>query len=312
MKQKLRVGIVTPAFFYVPFWAACDKGWYAQAGLDVEVIDVGGIDGVTHKLKTGELEIGVGSPEHVIHDVEAGGLLRMVGGNVNRLTHSLIAQPEIKQLSDLRGKVLGVSALSGGTSSLFMDILEKSAGLRYPEDYTMVEAGPVPPRHHKLLRREIDACMQTDPHNYLAEDAGLSNLGAVVDWIPYFQFTSINVHQKWARNHREALITFLEVSIRASQWTFADRVGAVSLAVEKMGIQEDYANRAWEDHADIGALPQDLHLNNKSIQTAIEMMRRDRSAKHTIAAHTPSDKYADASYLREAQQRAGVPEHLFD
>ncbi|MDB5940193.1 MAG: transporter substrate-binding protein [Polaromonas sp.] len=312
MNSKIRVGIVTPAFFYVPFWAACDKSWYADAGLDVEIIDVGGIDGVTRMLKTGELEIGIGSPEHVIHDVEAGGSLRMVGGNVNRLTHSLIAQPEIKQLSDLRGKVIGVSALSGGTSSLFMDILEKAAGLHYPNDYTMVEAGPVPPRHDKLMRREIDACMQTDPHNYLAEDAGLSNLGAVVDWIPYFQFNSINVDQNWAQSHCDELVRFLEVSIRASQWMFADRAGAVSLAVEKMGIKDDYASRAWDDHAHIGALPQDLHLNDKSIQTAIEMMRRDRSAKHAIAAVTPSEKYADTSYLQAAQRRAGVPEHLLD
>lgn len=310
MKHQIRVGIVTPAFFYVPFWAACDKGWYADAGLDVTVLDIGGIDGVTRLLKSGELEVGIGSPEHVIHDVEAGGPLRMVGGNVNRLTHSIIAQPEIKSLRDLRGKVIGVSALSGGTSSLFMDILEKAAGLKYPGDYTMIEAGPVPPRHHKLMSREIDACMQTDPHNYLAEDAGLSNLGPVVDWIPYFQFTSINVRQDWADQNRPNLVRFLEVSIKASQWMFEDKEGAIALAMEKMGIKEEYARRAWDDHVDIGAVPPDLHLNDKSIQTAIEMMRRDRSAKHGIAGDAPSSNYIDISFLREAQRLAGVPAHL--
>ncbi|MDB5966025.1 MAG: ABC-type nitrate/sulfonate/bicarbonate transport system periplasmic component-like protein, partial [Polaromonas sp.] len=65
----------------------------------------------------------------------------------------------------MRGKTIGVSALSGGTSSLFVDILER-AGLHYPGDYTMVEAGPVPPRHEQLMNRIIDAGMQTDPHNY--------------------------------------------------------------------------------------------------------------------------------------------------
>ena len=191
----------------------------------------------------------------------------MVGRNVNRLTHSIIARPEIKSLGGLRGKVIGVSALSGGTSSLFMDILEKEAGLKYRGDYTMVEAGPVPPRHHKLMNREIDACMQTDPHNYLAVDAGLADLGPVVNWIPYFQFNSINVRQDWADQHRQIFVRFLQISIRASQWTFADRDGAVALAVEKMSIKEEYARRAWDDHVDIGVLPVDLHINDKSIQT---------------------------------------------
>jgi len=144
MNTALHVGIVVPAFFYVPYWAAHENGCYQELGLDVKFTVYGGIDPLTKALKTAQVDIGIGSPEHVIHDIEAGGELRMVGGNVNRLTHSLITQPEIKTLKDLRGKTLGVSALSGGTSSLFIDILERE-GLRHPEDYTIVEAGVVPP-----------------------------------------------------------------------------------------------------------------------------------------------------------------------
>lgn len=309
MKERIRVGIVTPAFFYVPYWAATDKGWYAELGLDVEVIDLGGIDAVTKALKDSSIEVGVGSPEHVIHDVARGGKLRMVGGNVNRLTHSLIAQPEIKKLEDLRGKVIGVSALSGGTSSLFIDILER-AGLQYPDDYSMIEAGPVPPRHEKLLKREIDACMQTDPHNYLAEDAGLTNLGAVAQWIPYFQFTSVNVDVDRGQRNPDALTRFLAASIRASRWMVDDKEGAIKLAQSKMGISERYARRAWDDHAELEAVPLDLHLDSRSIQTCIDMIRRDRSAKLAISADMSPQKVVDVSFLRDAQKLAGVAECL--
>jgi len=309
MASRIRVGIVTPAFFYMPTWVAVDRGWYAEVGLDVEVIDKGGIDAVTKSLQAGDIEIGIGSPEHVIHDVEAGGQLRMVGGNVNRLTHSLIAQPEIKMLQDLRGKVIGVSALSGGTSSLFVDILER-AGLTYPDDYTMIEAGPVPPRHKKLMNREIDACMQTDPHNYMAEDSGLSNLGPVVDWIPYFQFNSVNARGDWAESHRQDLVHFLAVSIRASHWIFKNREEAVDMASAKMSVERRYADRAWEDHAGIDALPVDLHLNARSIQKCMDMIKHDRSAKHVISINSNPANYVDTSYLKVAQQMAGVPEQL--
>jgi len=257
-------------------------------------------------LQDGRIDVGIGSPEHVIHDVEAGGQLRMVGGNVNRLTHDLIAQPEIKCLEDLRGKVIGVSAFSGGTSSLFIEIL-KGVGLNYPGDYEIVEAGVVPPRHNKLMRREIDAGMQTDPHNYIAVDAGLSNLGAVSDWIPYFQFTSINVRLDWAQGHSGTLVKFLAASIKASRWMAQNEEGAVTLARQRMGVEERYARRAWHDHLDGDALPLDLHLNARSIETAIDMIRKDRSADLRIAAGSTPERYVDVSYLGEAQRLAGVP-----
>jgi len=84
MVERIHLGIVVPAFFYVPYWAGVNKGFYEQEGLDVRITSFGGISPLTKALKSGELDIGVGSPEHVIHDVESGGPLRMVGGNVNR------------------------------------------------------------------------------------------------------------------------------------------------------------------------------------------------------------------------------------
>ena len=306
MLDQLHLGIVVPAFFYVPYWAADEKGFFRNKGLDVRITVYGGIDALTRALRQGEVQVGIGSPEHVIHDVEAGGRLRMVGGNVNRLTHHLIAQPEIKRLEDLRGKVLGVSSLSGGTSSLFVEIL-KRVGL-HPGEYEIREAGVVPPRHEKLMRREIDAGMQTDPHNYIAEDAGLSNLGAVSQWIPYFQFNSVNVQLDWAEAHASVLVRFLAAAIGASRWMADNQDGAVALAQQRMGVEERYARRAWHDHVDGDALPLDLSLNARSIATAMEMIRKERSASFAISDGAKPESYVEISYLREAQRLAGVPE----
>jgi NitT/TauT family transport system substrate-binding protein len=305
MTQQLELGIVVPAFFYVPFWAAERKGFFAQQGLDVTITAFDGIDPLTAALKEGRSHIGVGSPEHVIYDVEQGGSLRMIGGNVNVPTHDLIAQPEIKTLTDLRGRLLGVSSLSGGTSSLFIEILER-AGLKYPEDFRMVAAGVVPPRHTKLLNREIDACMQTDPHNYIAEDAGFSNLGPVKSWIPFFQFTSINVRADWAAAHRDEVVRFLVASIQASHWMAENDEEAIALAVEKMGVEERYARRAWHDHVDTDALPLDLDLNPISIETALDMIRKDRAATIKVSDESDWQCYVDQTYLAEAHRRLGM------
>ena len=302
MTRHLALGIVVPAFFYVPFWAADRKGFFAEQGLDVSIKVLDGIDPLTAALKEGRVDIGVGSPEHVIYDVEEGGRLRMIGGNVNVPTHDLIAQPEIRSLAELRGRTIGVSSLSGGTSSLFVEILER-AGLKYPGDFTMVAAGVVPPRHVKLLRREIDAGMQTDPHNYMAEDAGFSNLGPVKSWIPFFQFTSVNVDVDWATAHREEVVRFLAASIRASHWMAENEEEAVAIAMEEMVVEERYARRAWRDHVEGDALPLDLDLNPESIGTALDMIRKDRAATVRVSDSSDWTSYVDGTFLAEAQGR---------
>jgi len=302
--NKLRVGIVTPAFFYVPYWLAQSKGFYREFGIDIDIVDLGGIVEVTQALRDDEIQLGIGSPEHVIHDVEDGGDLRMYGGNVNRLTHSLIVQPEIESIEQLRGKVIGVSALNAGTSSLFMDLLARH-GLG-PSDYTVVVAGPVPPRHYLLLDGKIDAALQTDPHNYMAEDAGLRNLGMVSDWIPYFQFTSINARSAWADANADVLIGFLRASIRGSQLMFGDAAEAIAAAGAHQQVERRYLVRAWEDHV-TGAVPADLHLDRRSIAKATELMRRDRTEAHRFRSDGSPVRYVQLAPLEAAQRAEGLP-----
>jgi NitT/TauT family transport system substrate-binding protein len=307
---SIRVGIVTAAFFYTPYWAALKNGWYADRGLDVEILNLGGIERITREQKEGHIEIGVGSPEHVIHDVEQGGELRMIGGNVNRLTHSLIVQPGISTLTDLKGKRIGVASRTAGTSSLFMGVLE-DLGLHYPGGYEVVEVGAVPPRHELLLKGEIDAGMQTDPHNYMAEDAGLTNLGPLSQWIPEFQFTSINVRKSWAQQHEAQVTAFLEATIQGSRFMVEHRDAAIDIAQEHMHISRRYLEKAWIDHSS-GAVSLDLHLSAAGLRTAIALIRRDRNQSFQVAGDAVPAKYVEDSYLRAAQRAAGLPERVFN
>ena len=75
-------------------------------------------------------------------------------------------------------------------------------GLNYPGDYQVKHTGGVPPRHKALLAGEIDAGLQSVPWNYVAEDAGMNNLGDAIDYVPDWQFVSVNVNGAWAAANR--------------------------------------------------------------------------------------------------------------
>jgi hypothetical protein len=108
--------------------------------VDIELYEP--IDEVTERLIDGRVQLAYGVTEHVILNRENGGSLLIIGGNVNKLAFSLMANNLIKKPEDLRDKTIGVSSLNAGSSSLIMQTLEIHE-LYYPKDYSITEVGPI-------------------------------------------------------------------------------------------------------------------------------------------------------------------------
>jgi hypothetical protein len=57
-------------------------------------------------------------------------------------------------------------------------------GMQQPTDFQFVMAGAHPQRWEALKAGTLDAAIQLVPFNYIAEEAGLPNLGDVEDYVP--------------------------------------------------------------------------------------------------------------------------------
>src|SRR5215470_17207775 len=140
--KKLTFTAVSRNYFNMPVWIAQHRGMFADESLDVAIELYEGVDEVTNRLRDGRAELAYGITEHVVLDSEAGGFLEIVGGNVNRLPFSFITGKNIRTFEDLRGKVVGVSSIEAGSSSLVMKLLA-ARGLEHPHDYEMRAVGPI-------------------------------------------------------------------------------------------------------------------------------------------------------------------------
>ena len=134
--------------------------------------------------------------------------MRLIAGNAGKLVHSLIARAPFKPIADLKGATVGILNMKEGTFFQIKTMLA-THGLNFPADYKVTETGGVPPRHKALLDGAIDAGLQSVPWNYVAEDAGMNNLGNVIDYVPDWQFVSINANSEWAAANRDLLVRFL-------------------------------------------------------------------------------------------------------
>jgi ABC-type nitrate/sulfonate/bicarbonate transport system substrate-binding protein len=200
------------------------------------------------------------------------GTLTIVAGNARKLANGLIARRGITSVADLRGGTVGVSHRSEGTALLATEMLG-AHGLQ-PGDYQLKAIGIASARWELIQRGELDAGLQTPPHKYIAEDEDYPNLGEISDYVPDYQFTTLNVREEWADQHGDELRAFLGALSRATQWLYDEPAAATGLATEVLGTTPEYARRDYEHFASTRSLTPDLTLSDPGMARVVEVMRR--------------------------------------
>jgi ABC-type nitrate/sulfonate/bicarbonate transport system substrate-binding protein len=297
MPDKIAAGLVSRTYFNMPLWIAQEHGFFADENLAVEGTIHGNASQIP-PLLDGTFQVYIGSTESVIENVNDGGPLRIVAGNCGKLVHSLIARAPFKRVEDLRGRIIGIFTEKEGTFFHAKAML-KAHGLNYPGDYQIRHTGGVPPRHKALLAGEIDAGLQSVPWNYVAEDAGMNNLGDVANYVPDWQFVSVNVNREWAAANRGTLVRFLRAMQRGTDWLYANRASASAIAARELPAPVSHAERAWDFFTGSNALTRDASVNMKGLQQVISTLKE--AGLLAAAASDDPGTYVDSTYLREAQ-----------
>ena len=297
MPDKIAAGLVSRTYFNMPLWAAQEHGLFAKEGLKVEGT-IYGNESQVPPLLDGRFQVFIGSPELAIQNQAEDGPLRIVAGNTGKLVHSLISRAPFKRVEDLRGRMIGIFTDKEGTF-FHVKAMLAAHGLNYPGDYQVKHTGGVPPRHKALLAGEIDAGLQSVPWNYLAEEAGMNNLGDVINYVPDWQFVSINVNSQWAEKNRDVLVRFLRVILRATEWLYANRDEASAIAARELPAPIGHAERAWDFFTSTDALTRDVSVNLKGITQVIATLKETGLLRR--GAPDDPKTYIDDSYLKAAR-----------
>ncbi len=137
-----------------------------------------------------------GAADQAVALVEDGGAdAVIVAGGDNGFNH-LFVQPEIRTLADLRGKTVAADVANTGWSFVLYRMLRQHGLAR--TDYTVAEVG-APFRRFAAMRDDhMAAAILNPPFAFHARDAGLRDMGAVVDTIGPYLGTVPYVLRGWA------------------------------------------------------------------------------------------------------------------
>jgi ABC-type nitrate/sulfonate/bicarbonate transport system substrate-binding protein len=301
--QLLRIGGAAVGFNWLPVIAAERQGMFARRDLEIDIQRLGAVDRATAAVKNGDLDLVITPPEGAMRDCASGGNLRIIAGNVNRLPLSLIANPRIHCIEELRGARLGTSSMTEGTALYTMEVLRKH-GLNYPGDYEFSVVGVHPARWKALQQGTIDAAVQLIPLNFVAEDAGFTSLGEVSDYIPEIVFTALIVDRAMAEKRRGHIVSFLQALMEGTRWIYesANDDALVALTRELTQAEGKYGQRALDYMRAKKVFSPDLSVPTAAFAKSIELMQKAGLADEHLAKD--ANRVLDDTYRMAALRNA--------
>ncbi len=232
-KHRLRV-MVFPGGANLPLWVAAEKGFDSRAGLEVVLTPTPNSVALVRALMAGEQDIAMSAFDNVVGYQEGQGEVPLEQAPdlfafmaFSRGTLRLVVRPEVTSYAELRGKTLGVDAISTGYSMALVKLLQLG-GLQ-PGDYRLESVGGTAMRAEALMQGKIAGTMITSPLELAPEAQGCRRLANAIDVLGPYQTIVGAARRSWAIANRDRLIDFIRASLAALEWLFdpANRAEAV-------------------------------------------------------------------------------------
>ena len=127
---KVRLAEVTHSSFYSPLYIALEKGYFKEAGIDLELILTPGADKVSAAVLSGDVEIGFAGAESAIYvyKQDESDYLQLFAGLTKRDGQFIVSRKEIKdfKLEDIYNKEILVGRSTGMPALNFLNALKKN------------------------------------------------------------------------------------------------------------------------------------------------------------------------------------------
>lgn len=178
--KKVPMGLPSFTIEQLPYQLAEKKGYFKEEGLSPEFILMKSTT-ITQAMAAQSILYSMAATSVIAAAVSGIDVKVLSVGSVKTLMF-LMAKPEIKRISDLKGKRIGVSGI-GGSSDIGLRAMLSANGVN-PRETTIIAIGATDVRLIALKTGAIDASPLSLPFNFQAEPLGFRNLGFVGDYMP--------------------------------------------------------------------------------------------------------------------------------
>jgi ABC-type nitrate/sulfonate/bicarbonate transport system substrate-binding protein len=301
----LRVNVFRSAT-NIPIYMAEEMGAFAKRNVRVELQFTPNSSEQRAGLAAGRADLAHTAADNAVAMVEVAKVDAVIVGGGDSGLLELFVRPEIKALSDVRGKAMVVDAPNTAYALVARKIL-KNAGLVDGRDYRLVPIGGTESRVNAFSQSSDNAVgMLNPPWTFIAESRGARSFGKAKDLLGPYQGISTIVMRSWAQANRGTLERYLAAYIEGCRLTTdpANRDLVISVLRKRLNLTADVASRSYEGLIEPGyGLSRDCRLDMAGFRNALAL-RAEIEGQWGGVAPAP-DRYLDLGYFERAMHFVG-------
>jgi NitT/TauT family transport system substrate-binding protein len=288
-----------------PLYVAEQKKMFEKNGIQVEVIIIRGATNVVRAVLSETIPIGRINPDYVIGAAEKGAKVKIVAANMEKIPYDIYARPEIKTGADLKGKTLGVSTLTGGTTLMVHEVLEKAYKLK-ENDYKLLVVGTSPERYAALKGGSVQASFMGPPFTFRAAKEGFRKLANFHEYLGPILFTTDFAHTTYLKSNRQEVVRYLKSMIEATRWLYDPKNREEAISIH-MRVLKSTRESAEDDYKylvqDFQPFPRDGLVSKVSFDKTMDL--RAKEGTYQGKKIPPASDFVDNSYIEEALKQLG-------
>ena len=196
-----------------PLWYAKEAKLFEKRGLDVLLVGMGTGSVSLRALIAKDLEIASLSGSGLVQAALQGADTVIVSSAINGFVFKVFASPEITNVSQLKGKKLGVSRY-GATSDFAIRLALKKWGLNPDRDLSILQIGTTQDTVRAMQTKMIDVGVLSGTASLVARKAGFRELGDLAELGLDYPMAPIGTTRSFLQKNeavaREFMLAYIE------------------------------------------------------------------------------------------------------
>jgi ABC-type nitrate/sulfonate/bicarbonate transport system substrate-binding protein len=239
---KVRISYSSRSNSNTPFQVAVNKGFFAEEGMEVELIQVNPRLGPT-AVMNGDLDFTT-TFGTTLRGIIGGFPIKFVAVSVRKSEHFLVVRPEIKEIRDLNGKKLGVATLFGSDQRAAEEMI-RGKGFS-PTMIKPVALGEAPVRAQALRSGVVEAVSVSPPFDLALKAEGFRVLAGPQDVEIALPTSGLAVSIRTLQQNPQFVKRAVRALMKSHRYVFENKKEIVPLMIRYLAQTPEVAERSYD------------------------------------------------------------------
>jgi NitT/TauT family transport system substrate-binding protein len=294
--QRLTIGYPALATTLATIAVIQKAGLFKKYGLDVDLVFISGSPLLTAAMVSGQVPLSfVGAPA-VVASAVGGADTVLLSCAISMAYGRLFAVPEVKTLSQLKGKKIGITRLGTIDDAILRHTLKQRANIS-DREVAFLSGGGASERLIALTKGAIDATVLAPPQDSMAEKSGLNELVDLNKIGLYNPASCIASTKTYVQKNRDTIIRVLKSFVEGLKFLRENRNFAVKVFADFTRTSDKEALNAGYDLT--------IHLQDKVPfvnMKGIEFLLQITEARDPRAKNFDPAALVNSSFMQELEK----------